>query len=234
MLKKKISLFLMALFLFPTLFITNQTANANPMLASELVKQEASKYCSSLALLSDPTLEFNDYDFEDSDLTIIPEDKYNELFQNEEESNQLIPNEENIDIYAAKPPMFKEQIARSKAGSRVVLPTIAKPQYGYCHIYKYHMSQANYKQGHTVTIGGERKSQFMYAHASNKAMDIAMEVINSTPNLNCKKPRKVRCTKEGYSKTAGVNSRVVIHRGSDWGGYNQHDFVIISLFPVFK
>lgn len=240
MIKKKITLLLMTLFLLPTFFTTNQSVSANATLASELVRKEANKYCNSISTASIQLFGIDNYDYDDANMVTLTEEEYKEWLQNEQENNNELMQyeegikEDTIELYSTKPPMFVEKTAKSKAGSMVVLPTKVDYKYGYCHIFKYHMDKTNYTQGYSVIINGEKKSQFVYAKSSDQTMNIAMEVINSTPNLSCVEPKRVRCTKEGFSKTAAVNSKVVMHRGSNWGGYNQYDWVIVSLYPKFN
>lgn len=215
------------------------------MITSEFIKEKARDYCYRVTFSDQsPSQEFyfedseyNDNDFDDTKFIQITDDEYKKLFKDYDTSinDQIITNEVPSSTPYTKSSMFKEVVAKSKAGSQVVLPGVNHTTgYGYCHIFKYHMDKGNYTQGYSVRIGGNLKSQFAYAHASDVTMDIVIEVLNATDVLTCEKPKMVRCTKEGYSKTAGSNTKVAIHRGHNWKGYEKYNWVVVSAYPKFR
>lgn len=202
---KKISGILIALCL--TIFIGIEPAKANQDLLSEVVKKEASLWCGATAFSP----------FDGGTITAGIKSKGNNIVQKN----------------AVAVTGWKDQTGKSAKGSKIVLPVEKFSKYGYCHIFDDHMKNANTRKKHEVKMGNEWKSQFQYAHFPNEAMETAMEVINGTDELNKDPNNPNRFTKTFFSYNEGQRVRVVLQRGSTWGGYNNYDWVLVSMFPVF-
>ncbi|QPQ30998.1 hypothetical protein [Lysinibacillus sp. JNUCC 51] len=128
---------------------------------------------------------------------------------------------------------WKDQTGKSAKGSKIVMPVEKFRDYGYCHIFDKHMKYANTKTENEVKINGAWKSQFQYAQFPSTAMETAMEVINGTDELEPDTEKANRFTKTFFSYNEKQRVRVVLQRGSTWGGYNSYDWVIVSMYPVF-
>lgn len=200
---KKFCGILIALFL--TFLIGSEPAKANQDFLSEVVKKEAERFCSSIA--------FNSLD--ETQRLYVQQGFY----------------EEGIELAASK--KWNDQTATSAKGSKIVMPVAKYKSYGYCHIYDYHMKNANTKKKHEVQIGGFWKSQFQYAHFPDTAMDIAMEVIDGTDEIVSDPDNPNRYIKTFFSYKEGQRVRVALQRGNTWGGYNNYDWVLVSMYPVF-
>ncbi len=119
-----------------------------------------------------------------------------------------------------------ELVRTSKAGSKLVLPP-SNVKYGYCHIRERHMKKPSVKP---IQINGA--SQFSKFYGEKELMDsVLMDVINTQSKIVYMSP--VRAYKQIYNSHEGRQVRVILHKGSDWGGYHQYDWVIVSAYPVF-
>ncbi|MCM0623074.1 hypothetical protein AB0Y38_09155 [Lysinibacillus capsici] len=200
--------------LFMTILVIPVTAKANDDILSELVKKEAQDYCGVYTL--SPMDGFEPIEVPEGE---IPTDEINFA-------------EENEAMKAASP--MKDQVATSSSGSKIVMPAAKTRNYGYCHIYEYHMKFSKGKIKYETQVNNEWKSQFKYAYYPAKSMDIAMEVINGTDELLKDPTVKDRYTKEFISFKEGQRVRVAIQKGSSWSGsYSKYDWIIVSMFPVF-
>ncbi|TQR39549.1 hypothetical protein C7Y47_00480 [Lysinibacillus sphaericus] len=230
--KKFVTIFSLAILIFSVSGFTNLgVANANWDLFQVQIKNGAQNHCSSsgVAFYGIGTdIETENYDtYENYEYVIIEDEN---TYNNNEEKNKT----ENSDIQALSTSTYADQSAKSKLGSKIVLPTkYGSDHYGYCHIFKLHMEKSNGDFDRTVKIGGVPKSQFQYAWYPGGTKDIIMDVINGTKELRC---TGNTCTKQAKSSSSnGQIVRVVLEKGSAFQSqnYSNYDWVVKSAYPVF-
>ncbi len=206
---KKISSFITAI-IFMFFAFGSGSADANADLLSEVVKKDANQFCGTLTFSVDEQISQN---------TVQEGAMQEELIQDEKFE---------IDTNAAKAGAFVNKTATSKSGSTIILPAVSGVKYGYCHIYNDHMKRANGKLNYKIGT----KSQFQYAYYPDKAMAIALEVINLQNTLISEGDGRYR--KEIYSPLAGMKIRVSFNLTSnfDGGKYTKYKFVIVSMYPI--
>lgn len=225
--KKTFLFFITLTFLFSSVFlVTPNSVSADPGLFGEIVRDQASDACiNNIARASLPLGEEETFTFiedEGETFTIIEDE--GTYTRTVESNNSSIP----FSISA-----FKNEVATSDLGSKIILPLAEFNNYGYCHTFKGHMLYANGTKKYSKKIGGETKSQFQYPRYPETTMDIIVQVVNGTTTLNCQKDKPTRCTKEAYSKLEGQRVKVVLERGKSLANYNNYDWVVITSYPVF-
>lgn len=114
----------------------------------------------------------------------------------------------------------------STKGSKILLVG-TNSGFGYCHIKERHLKVTG-----MVDYSYNGASQFYGPYTAKGMMNLAMKVINGTPDLiPTKDPnRKVKIL---YNKFEMNNIEVYIHRGSNWAGYSNYDWIIVTAYPRF-
>lgn len=238
---KKTFLLFTAIFLFSGSFLASpKSVSADPGLLAEMVRDQASDACiNNIALASIPLSEdFNTSNYgvslDDEDTFTIVEDEDDTFTIIEDEGIYTRTVEEsNNAIMPFSVSTFKNQVATSSQGSKIIMPIGQFTNYGYCHTFKGHMLNANGNKKYSKTINGEKKSQFQYPRYPETTMDIIIEVVNGTKTLTCQKDKPTRCTKEAYSDLEDQKVKVVLERGKNFSNYNTYEWVVITAYPKF-
>lgn len=119
-----------------------------------------------------------------------------------------------------------DQVRTSASGSKIIMPG-GNSSYGYCHIVERHMVQPSVSP---VSVNGA--SQFRKLYSEAELMDyVLMDVINTQTKLVY--TSSTRAYKEIYNMYEGKTVRVILHKGSDWSGLTNYDWVVVSAYPVF-
>lgn len=227
--KKVFFIFTMLMFLFSSVFLASpKSVSADPGMFAEMVRDQASDACiNNIARASLPlTQELDIYNYEMSE---EEEDTFT-IIEDEGTYTRTVETNDSIMPYAVS--AFKNEVATSSQGSKIILPLGQfTPAYGYCHTFKGHMLNSDGTKKHSVKIGGEPKSQFQYPRYPETTMDIIVEVVNGTTDLKCQKERPTRCTKEANSKLEGQKVKVVLERGKSYSGYSNYNWVVITAYP---
>ena len=123
---------------------------------------------------------------------------------------------------------YKNYSRTSKSGSSILL-TGTTSSYGYCHIKDRHMQVSGLPD-----YSKDGVSQFFGAYTALGMMELVMNVIDGTTVLH-DTDNPHRKYKQTYISSLERNDvRVVIHRGSDWGGgYSNFDWIVVTAYPVF-
>lgn len=235
--KKTFLFFTTLTFLFSSVFLVPpKSASADLGLLGALVKNQASDVCiNNIARGGLPFIEQETFAVDED------EDETFTIIEDEEETFTIIKDEGDITgVFESSNSVtpfsisnFKNVVATSDLGSKMIIPLGQFTNYGYCHTFKGHMLNSNGNKKYSKLIGGEYKSQFQYPRYPETTMDIVMNVVNGTTTLTCQTNKPTRCTKEAKSNLEGQNVRVVLERGSNFANYSNYKWVVITAYPFW-